>query len=136
MSGNSITHGPHHVAQTLTRRSFFPPSLRASALTPASSIVSRVTGSCAHFSYPSFTQGRLSDHLTEQPKTLVVSTGTGFPARTASMALRASCVVTFAGFSPSSTRPTKRSFRSASKTKTCGVATGPYCRDIASVSPS
>ncbi len=78
----------------------------------------------------------MSDHFTEQPKTLVVSTGTGFPASTASMASRASCVVAFAGFSLSSTRPAKRSFRSASKTKTCGVATGPYCRDIASVSPS
>ena len=103
---------------------------------PASSIGSSATGSCAHFSSPSFTHARLSDHLTEQPKTLVVSTGTGFPASTASMALRASLAVTLAGFSPSSTRPTKRSFRSASKTKTCGVATGPYFRDIASVSPS
>jgi hypothetical protein len=41
--------------------------------------------------------------LIEQPKTFVFSTGTGLPARTASIALRASDTVTLAGFSPSST---------------------------------
>ena len=82
------------------------------------------------------THARLSDHFTEQPKTLVVSTGTGFAARRASIASRVSVVVAFEGSSLSSMRPTKRSLRSRSKTKTWGVAFGPYSRDVCCVSPS
>ena len=78
----------------------------------------------------------MSAHFTEQPKTLVVSTGTGRPASTASIASRASAVLAFAGSSLSSTRPAKRSLRAASNTKTCGVATGPYLRAVVCVSPS
>ena len=72
---------------------------------PGSSIGSSATGSSAHFAKPSFTEPRLSAHFTEQPKTLVVSTATGLPASTASIASLASFVVAFAGFSLSSTRP-------------------------------
>ena len=99
-----MTHGPHQLAQTLMRRSFFA-SPRAIARIAASSTTSRLTGSCAHLSRPSFTEPRLSDHLTEQPNVFVVSTATGLPASTASIASRASWVFAFAGFSLSSTRP-------------------------------
>ncbi len=71
-SGNSITQGPHQVAQTLTSRSFFA-SPCASAFTPAR--VDRLQRDRLLRplleALPS-TQARLSDHLIEQPKTLVV----------------------------------------------------------------
>ena len=52
------------------------------------------------------------------------------------MAFRVSWTVIFTGFSPSSTRPVNRSLRSASNTKTWGVATGPYLWATTWVSPS
>jgi hypothetical protein len=102
-SGSSVTHGWHHVAQTLTRRSFLV-SLAASALTAASSISEMLTGSAFHLARDFSASLRLSAHLVEQPKTLVFSTGTGRPASSASIALLASWF--FGGFtSPSSIRP-------------------------------
>ena len=101
-SGISCMHGPHQVAHRFTSSSL-PESVGAalaaeaffaSFSTLARSIVSRVTGSASHFLSDSPTVDCLSAHLVEQPKTFVVSTGTGFPANSASMASRASCEVT------------------------------------------
>ncbi len=75
-SGNSVTQGPDQVAHTLTSRSLFVGFL-TSSLIPASSTASRPTGSAAHRLKPSATDARFSDHLIEQPNTLVVATGTG-----------------------------------------------------------
>ena len=52
------------------------------------------------------------------------------------MALRVSCEVTPLGLSELSIRPAKRSFRCRSKTKACGVATGPYALETFCFSPS
>src|SRR5688572_3680335 len=87
--GSSITHGAHHVAQTLTNRSFLE-SLARKAFAPARSRGLRSTGSASHFASAFLASSVLVFHFVEQPKTLVVSTGAGWPARTASMALRAS----------------------------------------------
>src|SRR6478735_559538 len=84
-----MTQGPHHVAQTLTRRNFLE-SLAARALAPAMSMVLRSTGSASHLAKAFFTSSFLLYHLVEQPKTLVFSTATGLSARSASIALRAS----------------------------------------------
>src|SRR6185312_9548735 len=88
-SGNSVTQGPHQVAHTLISLNlselFFSSSRR-----PASPMVSRRTGSFAQASFDLLIQSLFSAHLMEQPKTLVVATGTGFPASRASMALRVS----------------------------------------------
>ena len=84
-----------------------------------------MTSSLAQVSIAFLAESRLSIHLIEQPKTFVFSTGTGLPAKRASMALRVSWDLTRSGFSESSIRPTKRSFRWRSKTKACGVAAGP-----------
>src|ERR1043165_3644039 len=92
-SGNSTWQGPHHVAQTLTTRSF-PESFAVRALRPAASMGVSATSSWAHFFSPSASQLFFSAHLIEQPNTLVFSTGTGWPARTAALALRASGPVT------------------------------------------
>ena len=91
-SGSSATHGPHQVAQTLTTSSLSV-SFLASLATPASSIVVSATGSWSHFASDFLASSRLSDHLVEQPKTRVFSTGTGLPASSASMAFRASWLV-------------------------------------------
>src|SRR5262245_66255364 len=112
-SSSSATQGPHQLAQRLTTRRFFP-SFLTSLATPASSIDSSDTGSLSHFASDSTADSRLSDHLVEQPKTRVVSTGTDLPASKASTALRASCDLTVLT-SESSNRPLYRSFRSASK---------------------
>ena len=86
-----LTQGPHQVAQTLTRRSFLE-SFAARALSPAASMGVSATASGVPFLLaPSASQLFLSAHLVEQPKTFVFSTGTGLPARRASIALRASC---------------------------------------------
>src|SRR5687767_5364695 len=104
-SGNSVTHGPHQVAQILISRSlselFFSKSLRA-----CSSIVFSVTGSLAHSSWPFLTREVFSAHLTEQPNTLVVSTETGLFCNKASIASRVfSSVGVLVGFSTLSIRP-------------------------------
>src|SRR5690349_18118125 len=86
-SGNSVTQGPHQVAQMLMRRSlsvgFF-----ISSFNPASSMVFTETGSFAHSSNPFFTSDVFSVHLTEQPNTLVVVTETGLFCSSASIASR------------------------------------------------
>ena len=117
--------GPHHVAQTLTRRSLLP-SFLTSALMPFSSIISRATFSFVKASDDFCTAPRFSAHLIEQPKVFVCSTGTGLPANRATMASRVSWEVTRSGSEELSIRPTNRSFRSRSKINTCGVAVGPY----------
>src|SRR5690606_25245126 len=88
-SGNSLTQGAHQVAQTLMSRTFLLPFFRRAA-TPAASMVSTSTGVASHFAIFSATAVFLLRHLVEQPMALVTSTGTGFPARRASTALRAS----------------------------------------------
>src|SRR5688572_12912548 len=79
-AGNSRTHGAHHVAHTLINRNFFDPFF-ASAATPASSIVSSVTGVSPHLRSASTTPALCSIHFVEHPIGLVDSTGTGLPAR-------------------------------------------------------
>src|SRR6185437_409966 len=107
-SGNSVTQGPHQVAQTLIRSNlsewFF-----SSSLIPDSPRVSRLTGSFAQFCFDFSIQSLFSAHLMEQPNTLVVATGTGFPANRASMAFRVSnSVGVLVGFSISSILPLYR----------------------------
>src|SRR5271157_4333548 len=103
-SGNSATHGPHQVAQTLITVSLLPASFTSLA-TPATSIGSRVTGSASHQARDLRASACFSARLVEQPKTRVFSTGTGFPASRATTAVRASCDLT-AFTSASSKRPT------------------------------
>src|SRR5256885_9571911 len=86
-SGNSLTHGPHQVAQTLINSNFCE-SFFASALTASASIGEIFTGSASHLATAFFALSFFSAHLVEQPKTLVTSTGTFLPARSASIALR------------------------------------------------
>src|SRR4051794_11956411 len=87
-SGNSVTHGPHHVAHTFTSSSFCELFL-ASAFTASASIGEIFTGSASHLASDFFALSVLSAHLVEQPKTFVVSTGTALPASIASTAFRA-----------------------------------------------
>src|ERR1051325_1364984 len=89
-SGNSLTHGPHQVAQTLINSSFCE-SFFASILTASASIGEIFTGSASHLAKDFLALSLLLAHLVEQPKTLVTSTGTFFPAKRASIAFRASC---------------------------------------------
>src|ERR1051325_9857283 len=84
-SGNSLTHGPHQVAQTLINSSFCE-SFLASALTAAASIGEIFTASASHLASDFLAVSLLSAHFVEQPKTLVTSTGTGLPASNASIA--------------------------------------------------
>jgi len=123
-SGSSVTQGPHQVAQTLINRSFFD-GFATSLRMPSASIAPSVTSSLFHRSSDSWTESRLSDHLMEQPKVRVVSTGAGRPASRASIALRVSGDVTRCGLSELSIRPANRSLRASSKMNTWGVATGP-----------
>jgi hypothetical protein len=71
----------------------------------------KTTGSFSIASNSRAAAARFSDHLMEQPKVLVFSTGTGFRASRASRAFWASCLVAAAMFSESSIRPTYRSLR-------------------------
>src|SRR5438132_13273545 len=88
-SGNSATHGAHHVAHTLTTSSFFV-SFLASLPAASSSMGSNLTGSLSHCSSDRLASSRLSAHFVEQPNTRVFATGTGTPDSNASTALRAS----------------------------------------------
>src|ERR1700678_2107322 len=83
--GNSSTHGTHQVAHTLITRSLFV-GLLARAAIPAASTGSIETGILAQASLPSATMFRLVIHLVEHPIGRVISTGTGRPARRASIA--------------------------------------------------
>src|SRR5678815_493363 len=74
-SGNSVTHGPHHVAHTFINRSLSELFFSKSFI-PLSSIISTSTGSLAHPSLTSAWCSSFSAHLIEQPNTLVVCTGT------------------------------------------------------------
>src|SRR5688572_21333836 len=91
--GNSATHGGHHVAHTLISRTFLVPFF-ASLATPATSIVSSVTGALLHWTSALATLPLCSSHLVEQPIGRVVSTGTGLPASSASIAFCASVDLT------------------------------------------
>jgi hypothetical protein len=91
-SGNSVTPGPHQVAQAFTSRSLLE-ALWTASPRPAASAEASATSSCIHRFCPSAIQPRFSDHLMEQPKTFVFSTGTGLPASSASIASRVSWVL-------------------------------------------
>src|SRR4029078_4209044 len=123
--GNSFTQGPHHVAHTFIKRNLSELFFKRS-FTPASSIISSVTGFVAHSLSDLATRSSFSAHFIEQPKTFVVFVGTSLPASNASMAF---CASLFLGipvcFSTSSIRPWYLNLRSLSKIKTWGVATGP-----------
>src|SRR5262249_54099536 len=105
-SGNSFTHGPHHVAHTLKSRTFGVPPFR-NAATPAVSIGSTSTGVLSHVSIFLTIPVCLLRHLVEHPCGCVMGTGTGWPARSASTALRTSGDLTVLSFSKreSSNRP-------------------------------
>src|SRR6266571_2059839 len=98
-SGNSITQGPHQVAQTLMRRNF-PELFFSNSFTPASSMDSRFTGSFAQSSKAFFTQSFFSLHLIEQPNTFVVLIVTSLFCSNSSMAFLVSKLFgVFVGFS-------------------------------------
>src|SRR5256885_15732003 len=104
-SGNSTTHGPHHVAQTLMRRNF-PELFFTSSLTPASSINSTSTGSLDQSSNALFTQFFFSAHFIEHPNTFVVLTVMSLPCSNSSIAFLVSNVFgVLVGFSTSSILP-------------------------------
>src|SRR5262249_13167841 len=113
-SGSSATQGPHQVAQTLITVSFLDSPFTSRA-TSGTSIGSSETGSASHLANAFRASACFSAHLVEQPKTRVLSTGTGLPARRAKTAFRASCDLTVLT-SASSNRPTYRSLRAESKT--------------------
>src|SRR5665213_561401 len=104
-SGNSATQGPHHVAQILISLSLSD-LLLINPLMPSALMVSSLTGSLAHSTAAFSIQVLFSAHFTEQPKTLVVATGTSLLFNKASIEFRASktCGVRY-GFSTSSIRP-------------------------------
>src|SRR5918996_1682218 len=87
-SGISATHGAHQVAQKLTRTVFSVAFARI-FLTPGASIFSSVTGSFLNRATSVFADD-LPIHLIEHPTVGVVSTSTGLPASTASIAFRVS----------------------------------------------
>src|SRR5690606_6191607 len=135
-SGNSIMHGPHHVAQKFTKRSFFE-SFFIKSPASAKLISFKLTGSLAHSSNCFFAHSPFHDHLTEQPNVFVLSTGTSLPLTNASSAFTKSVVFgSTYGFSVSSILPLYLNTLSLSKTKTWGVAKGPYAKDAFWVSPS
>src|SRR6185312_225445 len=124
-SGNSVTQGPHQVTHTLISLSLSELFVSSSRM-PASPMVSRLTGSFAQACFDLLIQSLFSAHLMEQPNTLVVATGTGFPASRASIAFRVSnSVGVLVGFSISSILPLYRRILFLSKINTCGVAIGP-----------
>ncbi|MEO6961816.1 MAG: hypothetical protein ABIY90_07615 [Puia sp.] len=86
-SGNSVTQGPHQVAQTLISRNLSDLFFNSSSM-PETPMVSRLTGSLAHACFDFSIQSLFSDHLMEQPKTFVVAMGTGLPANWASIPLQ------------------------------------------------
>src|SRR5688572_20844145 len=102
-SENSVTQGPHQVAHTFINLNlselFF-----SNSLIPGSSINFNSTGSFAQSSSCFF--DFLLAHLTEQPNTLVLVTGTSLPEIKASIAFRVSRLTgVFEGFSTSSILP-------------------------------
>src|ERR1017187_1946626 len=92
-SRNSLTHGPHQVAQKFTRRTLSLPFARR-ALRSAADAASTFTGSASILANAWAAVEIFDFHLVEHPKTGVWATATGWPATRASRALRASWVFT------------------------------------------
>src|SRR5262245_10699595 len=84
-----MTHGPHVVDHTLTSRRL-EDLFAISDFASLASMGTIVTGRSFQSRSVVATSGRSSDHLVEQPNTPVVGTGTGLPAKRASIASRAS----------------------------------------------
>src|SRR5204863_8072033 len=103
-AGNSAVHGAHHVAQKFTS-TVYPVGFFLRAARPAASTLSRDTGSVAIRFASASCSTSFSSHLIEQPTVGVFSTGTGVPARTASMAFLASGTFAYASRGLLSTRP-------------------------------
>jgi len=99
--------------------------LARSFLRSAADASSTFTGSASIWWSSSSRLDDFDFHFVEQPKTPVCATFTGWPASSASIALRVSCVFTSDSRWLLSMRPSKRSLRWASKMNTCGVAFGP-----------
>src|ERR671910_2546352 len=93
-SGISAVQGAHQVAQKFTS-TVLSVAFRRSALRPSTPIFSSVTGSLAKLVRSEFADD-LPTHLIEHPTAGVFATSTTLPARTASIALRASATFAYA----------------------------------------
>ena len=110
----------------------FPRSLFSSSA-PA---IWSVTGSASILAFSLSLPDGFAILFVGQPDAAVRATGTGRPASSASIALRASRVLTSGSLTLSSIRPWYRSLRSRSNTYTCGIAVTPNFAATACVSPS